>query len=123
MKIYEAWDNLGRADADVADECPDLGRRPRQAEPWPGGVLRRLPDRPEMAWLWSLAGLGAWTAAVVWAWIGDPQRFRSARQVTRYAGLDPSVHQSGEADWRGHTSHQGPAMAACACGSRLVRPA
>lgn len=80
-----------------------------EAERLQGEVLRRLQDRPEMAWLWSLAGLGAWTAAVVWAWIGDPQRFRSARHVTRYAGLDPSVHQSGEADWRGHISHQGPA--------------
>ncbi|MBX5467189.1 MAG: IS110 family transposase [Firmicutes bacterium] len=41
--------------------------------------------------------------------MGDPHRFRSSRQVTRDAGVDPSVQQSGEADGRGHTSHQGPA--------------
>ncbi|PSR29565.1 Transposase [Sulfobacillus thermosulfidooxidans DSM 9293] len=88
----------------MAEQAQQEGDRLR------GEILRRLAGYPEMAWLWSVPGLGAWTAAVVWAWLGDPQRFRSARQVGRYAGLDPSVHQSGEADWRGHISHQGPAI-------------
>lgn len=88
----------------LAEQAHQEGERLR------GEILRRVAGRPEMAWLWSVPGLGAWTAAVVWAWLGDPQRFRSARQVGRYAGLDPSVHQSGEADWRGHISHQGPAV-------------
>jgi len=88
----------------MAEQAHQEGERLR------GEILRRLSDRPEMAWLWSLPGLGPWTAAVVWAWIGDPLRFRSARQVGRYGGLDPSVHQSGEADWRGHISHQGPSI-------------
>ncbi|MCY0900047.1 MAG: IS110 family transposase [Firmicutes bacterium] len=88
----------------MAEQAAQEGERLR------GEILRRLAGRPEMAWLWSVPGLGAWTAAVVWAWLGDPQRFRSARQVGRYAGLDPSVHQSGEAEWRGHISHQGPAL-------------
>ncbi|AEJ41268.1 transposase IS116/IS110/IS902 family protein [Sulfobacillus acidophilus TPY] len=88
----------------MAEQAQQEGERLR------GEILRRLQDRPEMAWLWSVPGLGAWTAAVVWAWIGDPLRFRSARQVGRYGGLDPRVHQSGDADWRGHISHQGPAI-------------
>ncbi len=88
----------------MAEQAQQEGERLR------GEILRRLSDRPEMAWLWSLPGLGVWTAAVVWAWIGDPLRFRSVRQVGRYSGLDPSVPQSGEADWRGHISHQGPSI-------------
>ena len=73
-------------------------------------IVRRVLDQPALAWLWSLDGIGPWTAVVIWAWIGDPHRFRHARQVTRYAGWDPSVHQSGEADWRGRISRQGPAV-------------
>jgi transposase len=72
-----------------------------------GEILRRVQDRPEFTWLWSLPGIGPWVAVVLWAILGDPHRFRTARQVTRYAGLDPTVHQSGEADWRGHISRQG----------------
>jgi transposase len=70
-------------------------------------ILRRVQDQPALAWLWSLLGVGPLVAVVLWATLGDPQRFRTARQVTRYAGLDPTVHQSGEADWRGHISRQG----------------
>jgi len=80
-----------------------------EADRLQGEILHRLADRPEMAWLWSLAGLGPWTAAVVWAWIGDPHRFCSARPVTRDAGLDPSVFPSGETDGRGPIRRQGPA--------------
>ncbi len=70
-------------------------------------ILRRAQDQPALAWLWSLPGVGPWVAVVLWAILGDAQRFHTARQVTRYAGLDPTVHQSGEADWRGHISRQG----------------
>ncbi|MCY0884941.1 MAG: IS110 family transposase [Firmicutes bacterium] len=70
-------------------------------------ILRRAPDQPALAWLWSLPGVGPWVAVVLWAILGDAQRFHTARQVTRYAGLDPTVHQSGAADWRGHISRQG----------------
>lgn len=70
-------------------------------------ILRRVQDQPALAWLWSLPGVGPWVAVVLWAILGDPHRFRSARPVTRYAGLDPTVHQSGEADGRGHISRPG----------------
>jgi transposase len=73
-------------------------------------MVRRVLDQPALAWLWSLDGIGPWTAVVIWAWIGDPHRFRHARPGTRYAGGDPSVHQSGEADGRGRISRQGPAV-------------
>ncbi len=72
-----------------------------------GEILRRVQDRPELGWLWSIPGIGPWAGVALGATLGDPQRFRTARQVTRYAGLDPTVHQSGEADWRGPMSRQG----------------
>jgi transposase len=73
-------------------------------------ILHRVQDRPELQWLWSIPGIGPWTAVGIWAWLGDPHRFRRARQVTRYVGFDPTVHQSGQVDWRGRISRQGPPL-------------
>ncbi|MCL8209313.1 MAG: transposase [Actinomycetia bacterium] len=81
-----------------------------EAERLQDEILRRIAGRPEFAWLWSLPGIGPWVAVVIGAILGDLHRFRTARQVTRSAGLDSAVHQSGEADWRGHISRQGPAL-------------
>ena len=67
-------------------------------------IRRRVQDRP---WLWGLPGLGPWVAVVLWATLGDPYRFRTASQVTRDAGLDPTVHQFGETDCRGHSNRRG----------------
>jgi transposase len=33
----------------------------------------------------------------IYAWVGDVRRFRNARLLSSYAGLAPSVHQSGDA--------------------------
>lgn len=56
-----------------------------EAEALQAEVLRRRAGRPARGWLWSLPGLGPWAAAVVWAWFGDPTRFRHARPRTLYA--------------------------------------
>lgn len=46
-------------------------------------------------------------AAATWAIVGDPHRFTRAKQVTRYAGLDPSIVQSGEQHRQGRISKAG----------------
>src|SRR5690606_10327445 len=43
----------------------------------------------------------------IWAALGDPRRFHTPKQVARYAGLDPSVHQSGETYFHGKISKNG----------------
>jgi transposase len=68
-------------------------------------VLRRAQGQPALGGLWSLPGVGPWVAVVLWATLGAPHRLRSARPVTRYARLDPPVHQSGEADSGGHIAN------------------
>jgi len=70
-------------------------------------ILGRLKDDPGDQHLLTLPGVGPLTAATIWASIGDPSRFSSAREVARYAGLDPSVMQSGQIDRRGHISKNG----------------
>jgi transposase len=44
----------------------------------------------------SIPGVGPATAAVILAAIGDPQRFTSAKQVLKLAGLDLSASRSGK---------------------------
>ena len=70
-------------------------------------IAARVVDEPAVHLLMTIPGVGMLTAATIWAKLGDPHRFRSPKQVARYAGLDPSVEQSGERDRRGHISRNG----------------
>lgn len=62
---------------------------------------------PQAAALEGLYGIGRYTALLVVAEIGEPGRFKSARQVGAYAGLTARVHQSGQTEHRGGISKQG----------------
>jgi len=70
-------------------------------------IARQVAGQPGVQLLLTITGVGLITAATVWAYLGDPSRFRTAKQVTRYAGLDASVLQSGEQDHRGRISRNG----------------
>lgn len=70
-------------------------------------IARHVVDEPGVQLLLSITGVGLVTAATLWAYIGDPTRFRTAKQVTRYAGLDASIHQSGEQERHGRISRNG----------------
>lgn len=43
----------------------------------------------------SIPGIGTWLGAIIISEIGDITRFKSATKLLAYAGLDPSVRQSG----------------------------
>ena len=73
-------------------------------------LARRTQDESMVQLLLTIPGVGLTAAISVFAFLGDPHRFRSAKQVARYAGLDPSVHQSGTTDFRGHISKNGCAQ-------------
>jgi transposase len=77
-------------------------------------IARQTRDVPEVRLLLSIPGVGRIVAAQIYAALGDARRFRTPRQVARYAGLDPTVVQSGDRSYRGHISKNG---------SRLLRRA
>ncbi len=88
------------------------------------GELRRIAARhPACRALMGHFGIGALTSVVILAELGDARRFRNARQVVRYAGLDITVYASDTKRAAGHLSHQGPGVlrwalfeaAQCAC--------
>jgi transposase len=57
--------------------------------------------------LFSLYGIGRWTALLIVSEIGDIGRFPSAKHLCSYAGLVPSVHVSGNRSYTGHITKQG----------------
>jgi transposase len=60
--------------------------------------------------LQTIPGVGPRTAETVVAYLGDPQRFDSGKQVSAYGGLVPRQYQSGETDRRGRITRRGPAL-------------
>lgn len=58
----------------------------------------------------TISGVGRVTAEAIVAYIDDPHRFKSARQVGAYAGLVPRQYQSGNTDRRGRITKRGPRL-------------
>ena len=52
-------------------------------------------DFPEIEALMDIHGVGVFTALLIVAEIGEPQRFPDGRKVGTYAGLTARVNQSG----------------------------
>jgi transposase len=55
----------------------------------------------------TIPGVGPRLSELAVATIGDPRRFKNARQVSAYGGLDPKRYQSGEMDRSGRISKSG----------------
>jgi transposase len=64
------------------------------------------PESGEVA-LQSICGIGPILACHLLAEIGEARRFRRAAQITRLAGLDPVVDESGETRRRGKLAKAG----------------
>jgi transposase len=58
----------------------------------------------------TIPGVGPRTAEVVVAHLDDAKRFRTAGEVSAYAGLVPRQFQSGEMDRRGRITRRGPGL-------------
>jgi transposase len=57
--------------------------------------------------LLTIPAVGERVALTVYAWVGDARRFRSSRELGSYAGLVPSVRQSGEKTLLGSITRAG----------------
>jgi transposase len=57
--------------------------------------------------LQTIPAIGERLALMLYAWIGDVTRFRSARELASYVGLVPSVHQSGTTERTGAITRMG----------------
>jgi transposase len=62
---------------------------------------------PQTEALTDIHGIALYSALLIIAEIGEPERFRTAKQVGAYTGLTSRVHQSGGHCYRGPISRQG----------------
>ena len=68
-------------------------------------ALARLD--PQVQRLLTVPGIGPLTGTAWLAFVGDPHRFRSGRQVASYLGLTPRERSSGERRYVGRISKKG----------------
>lgn len=73
----------------------ELFRQARESAPYVWEILLTIP------------GMGELSAATLIAEIGDISRFQGAKQLVAYAGLDPSVYESGKIRRRSRISKRG----------------
>jgi transposase len=60
--------------------------------------------------LLEITGIGVFAAYSILAQIGDIARFPSPKKLTAFAGLVPSLHQSGQRSFNGHITKAGSPM-------------
>ena len=76
-------------------------------------LSRRAAELPDVQRLRTIPAVGERVALAMVAAIGDVKRFSNARQLCAYAGLVPSVRQSGDSCITGHITGDGnPALRA-----------
>jgi transposase len=63
-----------------------------------------------VALLETIPGVGTRTAEVIVSHLNDAKRFRSADEVSAYAGMVPQQYQSGTTDRRGRCTKRGPTL-------------
>lgn len=67
----------------------------------------RVRSIEAIARLQTIPGVGALTATTIYAWVGDVRRFPDAKALAAYAGLVPSVRQSGDVQRLGSITKTG----------------
>lgn len=73
--------------------------------------IRKIAREDEQVQLLeTITGVGAISAVTVTAEIGEIERFPSAEKLVSYAGLDPTVQQSGQRETRGPISKEGSSV-------------
>jgi transposase len=70
-------------------------------------LRERVRSIEAIARLETIPGVGALTATTIYAWVGDVRRFPNAKALAAYAGLVPSVRQSGDVQRLGSITKTG----------------
>ena len=79
---------------------------------------------PAVIRLTTIPGVGTRTAEVAANYLCDPKRFRTAGEVSCYAGMAPTQYQSGQSDRKGRITKRGPGLlrkSLVECGWCLLR--
>jgi transposase len=100
-----AMTELWRGQLDI--ELAQLEALEAQLETAETRLAEIAKDDPRVQRLQRIPGVGPRTAEVIVTAIDDPHRFKTAGQVSAYAGLVPRQYQSGQTDRRGRITKRG----------------
>ena len=99
--LAQTLERYGRMHALVSQELSELE----------AAIARETADIEAIQRLQTIPAVGRWVAVTIYAWVGEVARFPSARHLAAYAGLVPSVWQSGDSKRSGGITKQGsPAL-------------
>ena len=97
----DAMSGCGPEDGEVdslISALDDVIRDMRALDETTGRLLSLAKELPHFALIASIDGIGDALAALLCAEIGDPSRFACRNGIVAYAGLDPTILQSGRND-------------------------
>ncbi len=70
-------------------------------------IKEKAVRNPDAVFLLSIPGVSYFSALLVVSFVDGVERFGSCEQLVSYAGLSPTIHQSGERTVLGHISKHG----------------
>lgn len=70
-------------------------------------IRKEVKIDPQLKILTTIPGIGVVLSCLILAEIGDIKRFLSSSRLASYAGMVPSLHQSGMSNYSGHITKQG----------------
>jgi len=87
-------------------------------------ILELAEKDDDIQRIMTIPTIGPVVATVIKAYVADFKRFPNADKLASYAGLVPSVRQSGDKEAHGHITKQGPGMLRWALvqSAAIVRP-
>lgn len=111
-----AWLATLELPADEADTVAGCLRQidllSAEIDPVDVAIAQTALGSPQIRRLMTIPGLDVTTAAMLWAAIGDVRRFPTPKHLVSYLGLNPTVHQSGNAPaYHGRISKAGSSSA------------
>lgn len=72
-----------------------------------GMIGKKAKKHDQIELIESIPGIATYSAAVIYGEIADIDRFSSEKKLYSYAGLTPSIHQSGEVEYHGEMTKRG----------------
>ena len=67
-----------------------------QTDQFERSLKKEYENQPDIKIISSIPGIGWKLAFIIWSEIGDIHRFKSAKELVAFCGLDPRIRQSGK---------------------------
>lgn len=101
LSLPAPWDTLLDAYLEVIETFTD------QIERLEADIEDRAASLPETQLLMTIPGVSYYSSLLIYAEIGEIDRFDEAKQVVSYAGLNPVIRESGDSRFEGGISKKG----------------